>query len=52
MEAICFSETSVVTQQTTRRHIPEDDTHQVNKLDRMNAKDEFERIWSEAIVAL
>jgi hypothetical protein len=26
MEAICFSETSVATQQTTRRHIPEDDT--------------------------
>jgi hypothetical protein len=26
MEAICSSETSVVTQQTTRRHISEDDT--------------------------
>jgi hypothetical protein len=26
MEAMCFSETSVATQQTTRRHIPEDDT--------------------------
>jgi hypothetical protein len=26
MEAIYFSETSVATQQTTRRHIPEDDT--------------------------
>jgi hypothetical protein len=26
MEAICFSETSVETQRTTRRHIPEDDT--------------------------
>jgi hypothetical protein len=26
MEAICSSETSVPTQQTTRRHIPEDDT--------------------------
>jgi hypothetical protein len=26
MEAICSSETSVVTQRTTRRHIPEDDT--------------------------
>jgi hypothetical protein len=26
MEAICFSETLVATQQTTRRHIPEDDT--------------------------
>jgi hypothetical protein len=25
MEAICSSETSVATQQTTRRHIPEDD---------------------------
>jgi hypothetical protein len=25
MEAICFSETSVDTQRTTRRHIPEDD---------------------------
>jgi hypothetical protein len=28
MEAICSSETSVVTQRTTRRHIPEDDTLQ------------------------
>jgi hypothetical protein len=26
MEAICSSETSVETQLTTRRHIPEDDT--------------------------
>jgi hypothetical protein len=26
MEAICSSETSVETQRTTRRHIPEDDT--------------------------
>jgi hypothetical protein len=26
MEAICSSETSVETQQTTRRHIPEDDS--------------------------
>jgi hypothetical protein len=26
MEAICSSETSVATQQNTRRHIPEDDT--------------------------
>jgi hypothetical protein len=26
MEAICSSETSVETQHTTRRHIPEDDT--------------------------
>jgi hypothetical protein len=28
MEAISSSETSVATQQTTRRHIPEDDTLQ------------------------
>jgi hypothetical protein len=28
MEAICSSETSVETQQTTRRHIAEDDTLQ------------------------
>jgi hypothetical protein len=26
MKAMCSSETSVATQQTTRRHIPEDDT--------------------------
>jgi hypothetical protein len=26
MEALCSSETSVATQRTTRRHIPEDDT--------------------------
>jgi hypothetical protein len=26
MEAICSSETLVATQQTTRRHIPKDDT--------------------------
>jgi hypothetical protein len=30
MEAIFSSETSVATQQTTRRHIPEDDTLQVD----------------------
>jgi hypothetical protein len=29
MEAICFSETSVETQRTTRRHIPEDNTLQL-----------------------
>jgi hypothetical protein len=29
MEAICSSETSVETQRTTRRHIPEDDTLQI-----------------------
>jgi hypothetical protein len=29
MEAICSSETSVATQQTTRRHIPEADTLQL-----------------------
>jgi hypothetical protein len=28
MEAICFSETWVETERTTRRHIPEDDTPQ------------------------
>jgi hypothetical protein len=28
MEAVCSSETSVATQQTTRRQIPEDDTLQ------------------------
>jgi hypothetical protein len=28
MEALCSSETSVATQRTTRRHIPEDDTLQ------------------------
>jgi hypothetical protein len=32
MEAICSSETSVVTEQTTRRHIPEDDTLQFQVL--------------------
>jgi hypothetical protein len=30
MEAICSSETSVATQQITQRHIPEDDTLQMN----------------------
>jgi hypothetical protein len=32
MEAICSFETSVVTQQTTRRHVPEDDTLQTRYL--------------------
>jgi hypothetical protein len=33
MEAICSSETSVETQYTTRRHIPEDDTlHTLNDI--------------------
>jgi hypothetical protein len=31
MEAICFPETSVETQRTTRRHIPEDDTLRFQK---------------------
>jgi hypothetical protein len=32
MEAICSSETSIETQRTTRRHIPEDDTLQISYL--------------------
>jgi hypothetical protein len=32
MEAICFSETSVATQQATWRHIPEDDTLHIFRL--------------------
>jgi hypothetical protein len=36
MEAICSSETSVATQQTTRRHIPEDDTVHISYLFKMN----------------
>jgi hypothetical protein len=31
VEAICSSETSVDTQRTTRRHIPEDDTLQADR---------------------
>jgi hypothetical protein len=31
MEAICSSETSVAAQQTTRRHIPEDDTLHIKR---------------------
>jgi hypothetical protein len=38
MEAICSSETSVATQQTTRHHIPEDGTLQVVILFRKNRK--------------
>jgi hypothetical protein len=34
MEAICFSETSVASQQTTRRHIPEDDTLYIKKYEK------------------
>jgi hypothetical protein len=47
MEAICSSETSVATQQTTRRHIPEDDTLPVKneclyiKVSEIPAKDPF-----------
>jgi hypothetical protein len=32
MEAMCSSETPAATQQTTRRHIPEDDTLQIGTL--------------------
>jgi hypothetical protein len=38
MEAMCSSETSVETQRTTRRHIPEDDTLQFS----------FSFYWSNA----
>jgi hypothetical protein len=44
MEAICSSETSVATQQTTRRHIPEDDTlhnHHCENLKSYNKKLSF-----------
>jgi hypothetical protein len=37
MEAICSSETSVATQQTTRRHIPEDDTHHNHRCENLKS---------------
>jgi hypothetical protein len=39
MEAICSSETSVDTQRTTQRHIPEDDT--LHNHSRENLKSTF-----------
>jgi hypothetical protein len=44
MEAICSSETSVETQRTTRRHIPEDDTlhnHRCENLKSYKYRDVF-----------
>jgi hypothetical protein len=46
MEAICSSETPVETEQTTRRHIPEDDTLQVIQLLDISASKQ-ERIKSK-----
>jgi hypothetical protein len=37
MEAIFSSETSVATQQTTRRHIPEDDTLHNHRCENLNS---------------
>jgi hypothetical protein len=37
MEAICSSETSVASQQTTRRHIPEDDTLHNNRCENLKS---------------
>jgi 3-polyprenyl-4-hydroxybenzoate decarboxylase len=48
-EAICSSETSVATQQTTRRHIPEDDTlhnHRCENLKSYNDDDEDVEVTS------
>jgi hypothetical protein len=46
MEAICSSETSIASQQTTRRHIPEDDTlhnHSCeNPVGAVNSREEFQ----------
>jgi hypothetical protein len=42
MEAICSSESSVATQQTTRRHIPEDDTFHNHRCESLKSyKDKF-----------
>jgi hypothetical protein len=37
MEAICLSETTVVTQQTTWRHVPEDDTPHNHLCENLNS---------------
>jgi hypothetical protein len=37
MEAVCSSETSVETQRTTRRHIPEDDTLQNHRCENLKS---------------
>jgi hypothetical protein len=45
MEAICSSETSVVTQQTTRRHIPEDNTLHNHRCDPAFSFIGNQRVW-------
>jgi hypothetical protein len=48
MEAICSSETSVETQRTIRRHIPEDDTlhnHRCENLKSFMLQTSSEEIW-------
>jgi hypothetical protein len=46
MEAISSSETSVETQRTTRRHIPEDDTLQ-NRRENLKSSYHFSPLWSK-----
>jgi hypothetical protein len=45
MEAICSSETLVATQQTTRRHIPEDDTLHICNCKHLKFHTEFVSIF-------
>jgi hypothetical protein len=47
METICSSETSVDTQRTTRRYIPEDGTLQVEK--RTNYLNNSAYLWKYAV---
>jgi hypothetical protein len=45
MEAICFSETSVAFQQTTLRHIPEDDTLHNHRCENLKSYKEEKSLW-------
>jgi hypothetical protein len=50
MKAICSSETSVETQQTTRRHIPEDDTLYLNKVYQSRLLRTSSLVWSTSLL--
>jgi hypothetical protein len=49
MEAICFSETSVVTQRTTRRYIPEVDTLRNHRCENLKSY-KLSNVWKYIFV--
>jgi hypothetical protein len=54
MEALCSSETSVATQRTTRRHIPEDDTLHYHRCENLKSykRNTIEEILNSCTMSL